>query len=64
MLPCVGYPRNASNAITSKFIRQATNKIKCPVFVVLVSDLPFFSHKQFSVYKNQLEEYESETENP
>ncbi|XP_055341794.1 pre-mRNA 3' end processing protein WDR33-like [Paramacrobiotus metropolitanus] len=35
MLSCVAYPHNASNAITTKFIRQATNKIKCPVFVVL-----------------------------
>ncbi|OQV18174.1 pre-mRNA 3' end processing protein WDR33 [Hypsibius exemplaris] len=35
MLSPVAYPHNPSNAITTKFIRQATNKNKCPVFVTL-----------------------------
>ncbi|GAU96124.1 hypothetical protein RvY_07613 [Ramazzottius varieornatus] len=35
MLSPVAYPHNTASAITTKFIRQATNKVKCPVFVAL-----------------------------
>lgn len=30
---------NPMNAVTTKFVRTSTNKVKCPVFVVRVSIL-------------------------
>ncbi|CAB3371027.1 Hypothetical predicted protein [Cloeon dipterum] len=32
MLPPAAYPDNASNAITTRFVKSATNKMRCPVF--------------------------------
>jgi polyadenylation factor subunit 2 len=31
-LPPSAYPENASNAITTRFVKTATNKMRCPVF--------------------------------
>ncbi|KAF4527648.1 hypothetical protein B566_EDAN010873 [Ephemera danica] len=32
ILPPSAYPENASNAITTRFVKTATNKMRCPVF--------------------------------
>lgn len=37
LVPPVGMLNNPMNAVTTKFVRTSTNKVKCPVFVVRVS---------------------------
>lgn len=37
LVPPVGMLSNPMNAVTTKFVRTSTNKVKCPVFVVRVS---------------------------
>ncbi|XP_062844138.1 pre-mRNA 3' end processing protein WDR33 [Trichomycterus rosablanca] len=34
LVPPIGMLNNPMNAVTSKFVRTSTNKVKCPVFVV------------------------------
>uniref|UniRef100_A0A8C9Z119 pre-mRNA 3' end processing protein WDR33 n=1 Tax=Sander lucioperca TaxID=283035 RepID=A0A8C9Z119_SANLU len=34
MVPPVGMLNNPMNAVTTKFVRTSTNKVKCPVFVI------------------------------
>ncbi|KAK1162730.1 pre-mRNA 3' end processing protein WDR33-like [Acipenser oxyrinchus oxyrinchus] len=34
LVPPVGMLKNPMNAVTTKFVRTSTNKVKCPVFVV------------------------------
>ena len=38
LVPPVGMLNNPMNAVTTKFVRTSTNKVKCPVFVVRVRD--------------------------
>lgn len=48
LVPPVGMLSNPMNAVTTKFVRTSTNKVKCPVFVVRVRDylacFQFLSH--------------------
>lgn len=37
LVPPIGMLNNPMNAVTTKFVRTSTNKVKCPVFVVRVS---------------------------
>ena len=37
LVPPVGMLNNPMNAVTTKFVRTSTNKVKCPVFVIRVS---------------------------
>lgn len=39
LVPPIGMLNNPMNAVTTKFVRTSTNKVKCPVFVVRVSIL-------------------------
>ena len=43
LVPPIGMLNNPMNAVTTKFVRTSTNKVKCPVFVIRVRDgpLPF-----------------------
>ena len=34
MLPPVDYPENPTNAVTTKFVKTATNKMRCPIFTL------------------------------
>ncbi|OWK00096.1 WDR33, partial [Cervus elaphus hippelaphus] len=34
LVPPIGMLNNPMNAVTTKFVRTSTNKVKCPVFVV------------------------------
>lgn len=34
LLPPMGYPDNPANAVTTKFVKTATNKMRCPVFTL------------------------------
>ncbi|KAL3067768.1 hypothetical protein OYC64_022168 [Pagothenia borchgrevinki] len=34
LVPPVGMVNNSMNAVTTKFVRTSTNKVKCPVFVI------------------------------
>lgn len=36
LVPPVGMLNNPMNAVTTKFVRTSTNKVKCPVFVIRV----------------------------
>lgn len=37
LVPPLGMVNNPMNAVTTKFVRTSTNKVKCPVFVIRVS---------------------------
>ena len=37
LVPPIGMLNNPMNAVTTKFVRTSTNKVKCPVFVIRVS---------------------------
>lgn len=36
LVPPLGMLNNPMNAVTTKFVRTSTNKVKCPVFVIRV----------------------------
>ncbi|EMP42623.1 WD repeat-containing protein 33 [Chelonia mydas] len=40
LVPPIGMLNNPMNAVTTKFVRTSTNKVKCPVFVVRAHDSP------------------------
>ncbi|KAG2462132.1 WDR33 protein, partial [Polypterus senegalus] len=40
LVPPMGMLNNPMNAVTTKFVRTSTNKVKCPVFVVRAHDSP------------------------
>lgn len=42
LVPPIGMLNNPMNAVTTKFVRTSTNKVKCPVFVVRVSIVKHF----------------------
>lgn len=37
MTPPLSMPDNPINAVTTKFVRTSTNKMRCPIFCVAVS---------------------------
>lgn len=39
MTPPLSMPDNPINAVTTKFVRTSTNKMRCPIFCVAVSFL-------------------------
>ncbi|MEQ2191323.1 hypothetical protein XENOCAPTIV_026564 [Xenoophorus captivus] len=40
LVPPLGMLNNPMNAVTTKFVRTSTNKVKCPVFVIRAHDSP------------------------
>ena len=48
LVPPIGMLNNPMNAVTTKFVRTSTNKVKCPVFVIRVRDGP--SHGALSFF--------------
>ena len=46
-MPPIGMLNNPMNAVTTKFVRTSTNKVKCPVFVIRVRDGPSHTAHQF-----------------
>ena len=53
MTPTMDYPENAANAVATKFVRTAMNKMKCPVFSITVLvkslQLKFFENEDYKV---------------
>ena len=41
VVPPCGYIKNPMNAVTTKFVRTSTNKLRCPIFCVVVSICSF-----------------------
>lgn len=34
MMPPIGYENNYTNAVTTRFVKAASNKVRCPIFCV------------------------------
>jgi hypothetical protein len=56
LVPPIGMLNNPMNAVTTKFVRTSTNKVKCPVFVVRVSiQLDIYLKKLVLIFTNVFE---------